>query len=133
MGRGRFVLGGAAQIERIKFGAVDALRKDDKPMSTRFPLFIAALCWAFPQSQAQPTAQNTTAVEHVNVVDVVAGEIHSDQTVLISNGRISIAGPAASVAHPPEARIIRAQGMYLLPGLWDMHVVADSCHANRCC
>jgi imidazolonepropionase-like amidohydrolase len=91
-------------------------------MSRRLPVVVATLCCALAKTQAQPAAQNTTAIEHVNVVDVVAGEIRNDQTVLISDGRITIAGPAASVAHPPEAKIIRAQGKYLLPGLWDMHV-----------
>jgi imidazolonepropionase-like amidohydrolase len=84
--------------------------------------FIAALCCALAKIPAQPTAPGTTAIEHVNVVYVVAGEIRTDQTVLISNGRIIVSGPAASVAHPSEARIIRAEGKYLLPGLWDMHV-----------
>jgi imidazolonepropionase-like amidohydrolase len=58
----------------------------------------------------------------VNIVDVVAGEIRSDQTVLISNGRITVIGAAGSVALPTDARIIGEQGKYLLPGLWDMHV-----------
>jgi imidazolonepropionase-like amidohydrolase len=91
-------------------------------MSRRLPVVVATLCCALAKTQAQPAAQNTTAIEHVNVVDVVTGEIRNDQTVLISDGRITIAGPAASVAHPLEAKIIRAQGKYLLPGLWDMHV-----------
>jgi imidazolonepropionase-like amidohydrolase len=71
--------------------------------------------------QAQPTIQ-PIAVEHVNVVDVIAGEIRGDQTVLISNGRINVTGAAATVTPLPDARVISAQGKYLLPGLWDMHV-----------
>ena len=91
-------------------------------MLRRLLRFIAALCCALAKTQAQPSAPSKTAIEHVNVVDVVAGEIRNDQTVLISNGRIISIGSAASVAYPAEARIIRAQGKYLLPGLWDMHV-----------
>lgn len=99
-------------------------------MSTRFLFFVGALCSAVAGIQAQPTAPNTTAIEHVNIVDVVAGAIRNDQTVLISNGRITMAGSAASVALPPDARIISAQGKYLLPGLWDMHVHLRSDSVN---
>lgn len=31
------------------------------------------------------------------------------------------AGPAAAVAIPKQARVIRAEGKTVLPGLWDMH------------
>src|SRR5215469_476681 len=91
-------------------------------MCKLIPCLAFAFSCALVKTQAQPTVQRTIALEHVNIVDVVAGELRSDQTVLISNGKITMTGAAASVASPPEARILSAQGEYLLPGLWDMHV-----------
>jgi imidazolonepropionase-like amidohydrolase len=90
-------------------------------MLRQLPGLFAVSCFALT-GRAQPTVQPTIAVEHVNIVDVIAGDIRNDQTVLISNGKITVAGAAAGVTPPPDARVISAQGKYLLPGLWDMHV-----------
>ena len=80
------------------------------------------VCCAVSQGLAQTAPQHPIAITHVNVVDVVAGEIRADQTVLIANGKIAVAGPANSVAAPRDATAIAADGEYLMPGLWDMHV-----------
>lgn len=70
-------------------------------------------------------AQNTgrpVAVTHVNVVDVVRGEVHADQTVVIANGKIASITAAADAQTPRDAVVVAAGGDYLMPGLWDMHV-----------
>lgn len=64
------------------------------------------------------------AITHVAVVDVVTGDVHSDNTVLVSGNRITYAGPAASASIPRGARTIDGRGKFLIPGLWDMHVHA---------
>lgn len=46
----------------------------------------------------------------------------ADQTVLVSDGRITAVGPANQVTVPPGARTVDAAGKFLIPGLWDMHV-----------
>lgn len=61
------------------------------------------------------------AIEHVNVVDVVAGELLPDVTVVIEAGRVRSMLPSAAATVPPEAARIDGRGKYLLPGLWDMH------------
>ena len=38
-----------------------------------------------------------------------------------ASGRIEAAGPAAAVAIPPDAEVIRGDGMTLMPGLIDCH------------
>jgi cytosine/adenosine deaminase-related metal-dependent hydrolase len=64
------------------------------------------------------------AITHVSVVDVVTGDIHSDNTVLVAGNRITYAGPAAGASVPSGARTIDGRGKFLIPGLWDMHVHA---------
>ena len=44
-----------------------------------------------------------------------------NQTVLVSEGRITEIGPSQSVDVPPDAVRIAGQGRYVLPGLSDMH------------
>ncbi len=82
-------------------------------------LFIAAVFLALAQ---QPRSAPPLAITHVTVIDVAAGASRTDQTVLIEGNRIRAVGRAASVKVPSGARVIEAQGKYLIPGLWDMHV-----------
>lgn len=76
---------------------------------------------AFAPLAARPAAQSFS-IEHVNVVDVASGAIRADQTVVISNGKITAVGPASNQASHDGARVLNAAGEYLIPGLWDMHV-----------
>ena len=46
----------------------------------------------------------------------------ADQTLIVSEGRIRAIGPAAKTPVPPGARVIDASGLFLMPGLADMHV-----------
>jgi hypothetical protein len=62
------------------------------------------------------------ALTHVNVVDVAAGELRADQTVVIQGARIAWTGAADEARVPAGATVIDAHGKYLVPGLWDMHV-----------
>jgi imidazolonepropionase-like amidohydrolase len=55
------------------------------------------------------------------VVDVVRGRTIPKAVVLLEGGKITKVGPAASVVVPKQARVIRAEGKTVLPGLWDMH------------
>jgi imidazolonepropionase-like amidohydrolase len=58
---------------------------------------------------------------HVTVVDVEGGRVLGDQTVLIAGNRIAAVAPAASVTVSGWTEVVDARGMYLIPGLWDMH------------
>jgi len=55
------------------------------------------------------------------VVDVVRGRSIPGGVVLLQGGRVLKVGPAASVAISKGARVLRAEGKTVLPGLWDMH------------
>jgi imidazolonepropionase-like amidohydrolase len=63
------------------------------------------------------------AITHVTVVDVRAGTIEKDMTVLIVGDRISAVRAAKETKRLPteEITVIDGRGKYLIPGLWDMH------------
>ena len=56
------------------------------------------------------------------VVDVVKGQILQDRVVFIRNSKIEKISQKGQLRIPPSAKIIEAQGQYLIPGLIDMHV-----------
>ncbi|WP_257450489.1 amidohydrolase family protein [Archangium lipolyticum] len=62
------------------------------------------------------------AITHARVFDPGTLTVAEDQTVLVTQGRISAVGPSAKLVVPRDARILDAQGRFLMPGLWDMHV-----------
>jgi tetratricopeptide (TPR) repeat protein len=63
-----------------------------------------------------------TAFVNVNVVPMDKEGVLLNQTVLVSDGRIGLIGPAASTKIPAGAQRVDGKGQYLMPGLVDMHV-----------
>jgi len=63
-----------------------------------------------------------TALVHVTVIDVRNGFTEPDMTVFIEGNEIREVVPSKSFRVPPNTRVIKARGKYLIPGLWDMHV-----------
>lgn len=94
-------------------------------------LLVVALCASGLAAQAKADRSKVAQskadsslliVTHVNVVDVSAGDIKPDMTVVIEKGRISSVGKAAKVDSVTRPGIVDGHGKYLIPGLWDMHV-----------
>jgi imidazolonepropionase-like amidohydrolase len=69
-----------------------------------------------------PAEAPLLAITHVNVVDVVAGSIQPDMTVVIQGNRIVKVGKAAKIHAAKTPRVVDGRGKFLIPGLWDMHV-----------
>ena len=69
---------------------------------------------------ATPAAADTVAITAARMLDVVTGRMIEAPVVIVTDGRITAAGPG--VAIPPGARRIDLAGLTLLPGLIDMHV-----------
>jgi imidazolonepropionase-like amidohydrolase len=66
-------------------------------------------------------AQGTTAFVDVNVLPMDAERVLRGQTVVVSEGRITAVGPAATTPVPAGARRVEGAGRYLIPGLAEMH------------
>jgi hypothetical protein len=79
---------------------------------------VCTILFAF-HLHAQPSS---IAFTNVSVVDVVAGQTRTAQTVVVTGRTIVAVGPMGSVQIPGNARVIRGEGKYLIPGLWDAHV-----------
>jgi imidazolonepropionase-like amidohydrolase len=64
-------------------------------------------------------------LQHANVVD--AGKLRRDVTIVVDGDRIASLGGALperaqTVDARPAAQIVDASGLFVIPGLWDMHV-----------
>ena len=62
----------------------------------------------------------TLTITNATLVDVSNGTLRRGTTVVVDGNRIT------SVGQPPRAsaktgQVVDATGMYLIPGLWDMH------------
>ncbi len=84
-------------------------------MRTRL-LVSLTLLWALP---IVTSAQDATLLRPDRVFD--GRSMHEGWVVLVEGGRITAAGPAASVGLPATALIVDLTGMTLLPGLIEGH------------
>jgi predicted amidohydrolase len=75
--------------------------------------------------EAQSSPDRPVAITRVTVIDVAAGVLRRDMTVVVANGRIATLGLAARVRPPRGARVVDGRGKFLIPGLWDMHAHVD--------
>jgi len=67
-------------------------------------------------------AQQTTAIRAGKLFDPNAGQMLSNQVILIRGERIVDVGPAAAVSIPADAKILDLSRAAVLPGLIDAHV-----------
>jgi cytosine/adenosine deaminase-related metal-dependent hydrolase len=88
------------------------------------PLLVAVLpgaaCARSSADAAPPPASADFAFVGVTVVPMSSEEVLPDRTVLVEDGRITWIG-AADAAVPEGAETVDAAGMYLMPGLAEMH------------
>jgi len=86
----------------------------------RLTLVIVALLAAAASAQQVDQGQRPLAITRVNVIDLVAGVVASDMTVVVQDGRIVSVGNNSPA--PRGAEIVDGRNRFLIPGLWDMHV-----------
>jgi len=94
---------------------------------TRLLLLAAGFLFFGCSDNGNPTAADL-AIENVTVIDALGGT-RANMRVVIDDGLILAVAPmaepsaASSADAAPEANVIRdASGLFLIPGLWDMHV-----------
>jgi hypothetical protein len=64
----------------------------------------------------------TVALTDCTLIDPHNGAATAHSSIVITGDRITARGPTASTRIPAGARIVRASGKFVIPGLWDMHV-----------
>ena len=86
---------------------------------------LACATVASPGGQGLSPGQTRTAraiaIVGASVVNLNGGSALQDAVVLIEGDRITAIGPAATTQVPQGADVIRATGMWISPGLMNMH------------
>jgi len=72
-------------------------------------------------AQEKPTAR-PLVITHVTVINPGASSVTADRAVVITGTQITAVSPSAGFQPPKGSRLIDSRGLYLIPGLWDMHV-----------
>src|SRR5882724_7782682 len=86
-------------------------------------VFSLALLFAAARLPAQkPSSDAPLVLNHVTVVDVRTGTLQPDQTVIIEGNHITFVGPNKSVKFSGRAQLVDGRNLFVIPGLWDMHV-----------
>ena len=84
-------------------------------------LFFGLGVW-WPSEQAHPIKTDVPIIiRNLSVIDLVSGDILSNQTVLIDKERITFVGPEREASFPESSIEVDGRGKYAIPALWDMH------------
>jgi imidazolonepropionase-like amidohydrolase len=88
---------------------------------------LAALCLVclvplVSAAQSKQFASKPLEITDVTVIDTTGAPSKPGQTVTVEGNRISQVGDAKKVHAPKGAQVVNAHGLYVIPGLWDMHV-----------
>lgn len=92
------------------------------PAVLPFAFLLTILYAPVPSSAQKPSADELLVLSNVIVVDVRTGTLEPDQTVILERNHIASVGPSKSAKYPRNAPSVNCQGLFLIPGLWDMHV-----------
>src|SRR5215217_3215120 len=88
-------------------------------MKLRIVLLLILSVLLFAPAQPNHT-QAPIVFTHATSIDVTGQAPKRDMTVVINGDRISAIGDNISV--PAGAQVVDANGKFMIPGLWDMHV-----------
>jgi len=84
------------------------------------PVALISFLLLAASALAQPAPP--LAITHVTVIDATGAASQQDMTVVIGGERIVALGRTADVQPPENTQVVKGEGKFLIPGLWDMHV-----------
>lgn len=90
-------------------------------VTRHLPLGTAFLLLALACAPVRMRAQSLV-IEGATLIDGTGRAPVRDSVVVVEGSRITAVGTRGAVSYPPQARIIRAEGRTLLPGLIDSHI-----------
>lgn len=73
---------------------------------------------------------NTLAIVGGTVIDGTGAPPRANTNVIVSGGRITKIGPAASTPPPSGSQVMSAEGKYVIPGMWDAHIHSRDFYAE---
>ena len=71
---------------------------------------------------AAPSSAQTTTIDNVTIIDVTSGRLQPRMSITIDGKRIARIQNASSATR--AAATVDGTGMFVIPGLWDMHIHA---------
>ena len=90
-------------------------------MMRMIPPFALVLLTGACSPQVSESVQGDTAIVGARVVDVATGSLLEDRMVVVGDGRIVRVAPSTEVTLAADVAVVDGTGLYLLPGLTDMH------------
>lgn len=88
-------------------------------------LFVLFALGTAPLPAQQSSPDDLLVLTNINVVEVRDGKVLPDQTVILDKNKIAWVGPSKAAKYSRRAATVNGKGLYLIPGLWDMHVHLD--------
>jgi len=85
-------------------------------------LCILGLIPLISMAQNPPPVEQALVIANVTVIDATGAPARRGQTIVVEGGRIQEIGDALKVRAPKGAKTINARGLFVIPGMWDMHV-----------
>ncbi len=81
-----------------------------------------ALAVAILLVAAAPLMAQSTTIHNVTIVDVATGQLRPRQSIVVEGNRITRIETASAATR--AAATLDGTGMFVIPGLWDMHIHA---------
>ena len=95
-------------------------------MNTRsFACFVLLATFVVAHAAAQIPAPGVVAFTGARVIDGTGAAPIENATIVVTNGRITAIGPAASVMPPAGATTVNVAGKTIIPGLINSHTHID--------
>ena len=94
-----------------------------KPTCFAVVLGIALVVWALPIGGVQAQQQATLVIEGGTLIDGNGGPPVADALIIVQGNRITNVSKKGQATYPANAQVIRADGKFILPGLWEAETV----------
>jgi imidazolonepropionase-like amidohydrolase len=91
-------------------------------MKASLTVWVCLTTFLWAGSKPKTTTTDILIFTNINVVNMRDGFITRDVTVVIRKGQISAVAKVGLVDQGRGVQIVNANGKYMVPGLWDMHV-----------
>src|SRR5579872_2080434 len=89
--------------------------------SMRCLFFLAGFFFILNVGVFQAQQPGALVIEGGTLIDGNGGTPVTDSVVVIQGNKIATVGRKGQVTYPPNSQVIKADGKFILPGLWDAH------------
>src|SRR5437879_13927673 len=84
-------------------------------------LFMLPIVWSSRPAERAATPDLPVLTSRT-AGDLATWTLRPEQTVILERNHIASVGPGKSAKYPRNAASVNCRGLFLIPGLWDMHV-----------